>query len=135
MIMKLLTCLLTGLCLGFILSTAFAWEPREPEGAVPLSGSQINQAFSGQVAKGQDIHFVDKHNADGTLTGADSKGKEYSAGDKWWIEDDYICYTGPFFDEKTFCYNIAKGSDGLYYYYEGGGDRPDAYANIESLSN
>ncbi len=128
---KFLTPLLSGLCLIFHLSAAFAWEPSEPEGATPLNAEQIKAAFAGHVFNGQNIDYVEQHFKDGRFKG-DYAGRLYSG--KWWVEekDGYLCLL---FVGKTECYNIARGKDGNFYYYIWGSDRPDVWGTLEPIKD
>lgn len=130
--MKFLTPLLSGLCLIFYLSTASAWEPSEPEGAVPLNAEQIKNAVIGRVAKGQDVDYVDKYFEDGRYKG--SFHDEHFSG-KWWVEekDDYLCLR--YLSRMRECFNIARDKNGRLYYYKWGSNRPDFRATLEYIKD
>ena len=130
--MKFLTPLLSGLCLTIHLSTAFAWEPSEPEGITPLNAEQIKATFAGQVFNGENIDYVDQHFKDGRFKGEYSGGHDYSG--KWWAEEknDYLCQQ---VKGKNHCYNIARGKDGKIYFYLWGADRPDVWGTLEPIKD
>jgi hypothetical protein len=127
---KFLTCLLSGLCLIFHLSTAFAWEPSEPEGATPLIAEQIKAAFAGHVFNGTNLDYVDQHFKDGRLKGEFGGGNHYTG--KWWVEekDNYLCQQTR---SQKHCYNVARDKDGNFCLYLWGSDRLDVCGTLEAI--
>jgi hypothetical protein len=120
--------LLTPLALS-VISSAWGWEPREPEGATPLNAEQIKATFAGQVFSGQNIDYIDQYFKDGRFKG--TFHAEHYTG-KWWVKekDDYL-------SEQVFgknhCYNIARGKDGNFCVYLWGSDRPDVCGTLEPI--
>ena len=123
--------IVVGLVAFGMISSAWGWEPREPAGVTPLNAEQIKNTVAGQIGRGYMVAFEDRYFEDGVYRGITSNGMPYSG--KWWVEkdDNYLCFT--YLGKPAHCYNVARGEDGMYYYYFWGADRPDFDVKFEAL--
>ena len=123
--------IVVGLVAFGIISSAWGWEPREPEGVRPLNAERIRSVLSGKIGRGKLVAFEERYYEDGVLQGVTSNGRPFSG--KWWMEekDDYLCMKYVF--RNLECSNIARGEDGMLYYYVWGSDRPDYDVKLEDI--